>query len=362
MNYLKQLDSLRAFAVLAVMIHHFSPLPAIKALSLGTKGVDLFFVLSGFLITTILLNSKVAVDNNQTTVVSAAKKFYFRRIMRIFPIYYLMLCVVVTFNIPSFRDSVYWHLAYLSNVYIAQLDKWPGAASHLWSLSVEEQFYLIWPWLIFWIPIKRLPSIFVGVVVLALISRVLTTVFLDFTPIQKAVSTLWNLDFFAVGALLAYGKYSGNERILRNLRKFAFWGTIVYFAIEVVTVLHPIDSMRILHNLFAAAFYMLLVNQGCKGFPGILGVLMEARPVVFVGKISYGIYLYHNFAPHFVDPLLSSVKQGTILLFIVNVMFSVIIATASWYIIESPLKNLKNRLENRKIEPTVYTVEGSTGV
>jgi peptidoglycan/LPS O-acetylase OafA/YrhL len=132
-----ELDALRAFAVMLVVWSHSTN----RAIGLtGFEGVLLFFVISGFLITHILLEARGAAP--PTTILRA---FYLRRFLRIFPIYYVVLFLTALAGVPNVRDGLAWHAAYLSNWYYAlggPLDK----AVHLWSLAVEEQFYLLWPW------------------------------------------------------------------------------------------------------------------------------------------------------------------------------------------------------------------------
>jgi peptidoglycan/LPS O-acetylase OafA/YrhL len=159
---LPELDSLRAFAVLAVVWSHSSN---INIGISGFQGVLLFFVISGFLITGILLNARAA----EASPWSVLYAFYARRFLRIFPIYYAVLFVALAVGFPSVRDAIGWHLAYLSNWYFAYqgFDK----VSHLWSLAVEEQFYLVWPWLVLLVPSAALPWIIGATILVGPISR-----------------------------------------------------------------------------------------------------------------------------------------------------------------------------------------------
>jgi len=348
MKYMKQLDSLRAIAVIAVMIHHFIPIPAIRALALGSKGVDLFFVLSGFLITAILLQGKAQIEAQQTTLLACARQFYLRRTIRIFPIYYLTLTVAVLLNVPYFRESALWQFSYLSNMYIARIDSWPDTASHLWSLSVEEQFYLLWPWLIFLLPRNRLLATFVGVIVFAVISRIITVMLFDFSPIARAVSIFWNLDFFAAGSLLALAKTEADGHLDKGLRLFAITGSVLFLGLEAARLLGLNTGFSVVKATLAAALYLLIINTASSGFKGVAGKMLELRPIVYLGKISYGIYLYHNFSPLAVSALAGMVNmtlpRNSVLLFFVYLLFTVSSATFSWFLIERPLNMMKNRI------------------
>lgn len=124
-------------------------------LDLGSIGVNLFFVLSGFLITGILLESKKA---NETKSI-VLKFFYIRRSLRIFPIYYLVILLLLLFHNntgTNIRSTFPYFLSYTQNFYFFSINAWDGPLSHLWSLAVEEQFYLIWPWVILFLNKKYL--------------------------------------------------------------------------------------------------------------------------------------------------------------------------------------------------------------
>lgn len=141
MKYVPQLDGLRAIAILFVMVFHLGVFP------LGWVGVPLFFVLSGYLITTIL------VADRSKSLRDFLARFYWRRTVRIFPLYYLyVLIIAVAAILFGYSLNGYgWFLAYLGNYQIALSQDVPagGLVAHLWSLAVEEQFYLIWPFVVF---------------------------------------------------------------------------------------------------------------------------------------------------------------------------------------------------------------------
>src|SRR6185437_9158883 len=113
-HYMPQLDGLRAFAVGAVLIHHFFQPPRIGGVDLALLGVWLFFVLSGFLITGILLRSRDQIDYRGYQGGFVLRQFYVRRILRIFPLYYMVLFAAVALNLGDVRDTIFWHLAYAS--------------------------------------------------------------------------------------------------------------------------------------------------------------------------------------------------------------------------------------------------------
>ncbi|MGH7802858.1 MAG: acyltransferase family protein, partial [Candidatus Binatia bacterium] len=139
-----ELDALRAFAVtLVVWSHAVGGEVGVGALRVGGyHGVTLFFVISGFLITGILLDARAAAARAGTSAGFALRAFYARRFLRIFPVYYAVLLVTFALGFDAVREELGWHLAYLSNWHFAARGEFGISTSHLWSLAVEEQFYL----------------------------------------------------------------------------------------------------------------------------------------------------------------------------------------------------------------------------
>src|SRR5262249_36057770 len=136
-SYIPRLDSFRAIAALLIVYHHY--FAAIMPVRLNTsQGVAFFFVLSGFLITKLLLH-----DHGTTGQILG--RFYVRRTFRIFPLYYFVLILGIAVDSPGFRGSLPLSALYLTNVEMILRNDWVASASHLWTLAVEEQFYLLWP-------------------------------------------------------------------------------------------------------------------------------------------------------------------------------------------------------------------------
>jgi peptidoglycan/LPS O-acetylase OafA/YrhL len=139
LDYLPRLDGVRALAVGGVLVTHFMWfLEPIQTMELGRTGVRLFFVLSGFLITRILLDYR-----SRMSVGEAARHFYWRRFLRLAPPFYLAVTVALILNLANMREDWPWHVFYLSNFLLAARGS-VEPVGHLWSLAVEEQFYLVW--------------------------------------------------------------------------------------------------------------------------------------------------------------------------------------------------------------------------
>src|SRR4051812_126623 len=156
MRHMPQLDGLRALAVTAVLVHHLlDPLPGLAThFPWGLVGVRLFFVLSGFLITGLLIQA-VQTQRGSHDPAHVLKQFYIRRALRIFPIYYLVLAIAWLVGSADVHEQLPWLATYTYNVWIAHLGWFTKYFAHFWSLCVEEQFYLVWPWLLVFAPRRR---------------------------------------------------------------------------------------------------------------------------------------------------------------------------------------------------------------
>jgi peptidoglycan/LPS O-acetylase OafA/YrhL len=176
-----QLDGLRCLAVLIVIWSHWSPkYTSLFGIHLGFYGVQMFFVLSGFLITGILFDA-AGDDPSRNIGGFVLRQFYIRRFLRIFPLYYAVLVMVVLINVDTFRTTWPWHAAYLSNVHFWMVGSRGDFGGHLWSLSVEEQFYLFWPILMVFSSNKTRLAIICSAIVAAPIYREIFQI----TPLGK---------------------------------------------------------------------------------------------------------------------------------------------------------------------------------
>ncbi len=200
-SYMPQLDSLRAFAVAGVMALHYHQNS--KTGPLGVFGVRLFFVLSGFLITGILLECRSIVLDEGQSATATLTRFYIRRFLRIVPVFYLVLGLAWILGVPAARDGLVWHIGYASNFYSAHLHGWPAGVGHFWSLAVEEQFYFVWPLIICSISRRRavepcILAIIFGVVLIRIFLRPHLTYpwYLDMSPLAS-------IETLGIGSLLA---------------------------------------------------------------------------------------------------------------------------------------------------------------
>ena len=324
-----QLDGLRALAVAFVMAFHFVP-GVDRYAPLGSMGVRLFFVLSGFLITRILLESRA------WPTAHALKIFYARRALRIFPVFYLALALAAAINIGPVRQTIGWHVTYLTNVYLFDRGSWHGSISHLWSLAVEEQFYLVWPIVVLLVAKRRLPAIITAAIVAAPVSRLLVGV-----PMNSVLPTSC-LDALGAGALLALpamGQTMMGVGLTAGLPLLAVSLALRYAGLTGV----PFEVALDLGVSLSSAW---LVGRAAAGFTGVTGRCLSWRPAIYLGTISYGVYLFHGFMPYvlgrYVDGFVDMAWPARALLLTTA---TIAIASLSWRLIEKPLLALKPSLE-----------------
>lgn len=350
-NYFPQLDGLRFLAVGAVLFCHWAQdIPSLhgSAIYLGDVGVNLFFVLSGFLITGILLQSKRKnLKTGQTLVV-----FYIRRTLRIFPLYYgvLFLCYIV--KMPNERIFNLHLLTYTFNYATAMSDQDAGYMRHLWSLSVEEQFYIFFPLIVLFLKEKQLKNFFCFLIIGSIVSRGI--IYISFPDKSKAwvASVMFTpacLDCFGLGALLAFHTKNRNASLKILLKKK--WMFITSAFISMILFYMVLRSgFNIYTTLFyrfamAVFFFWLIGKAGASPFSGLPGRILTYKPIIYLGRISYGIYVFHYFMPiiasHFHIP-------GGRLLYL---PITVAIAAVSYHLYELPINNIKKHFPYQTLRP-----------
>ncbi len=210
LRFIPQLDSFRFFAVMLVLVSHWTP-KSNAYLPNGCLGVTFFFVISGYLISSNLIYLKKSIDGGSLPTDGgslptgkAFKIFYIRRTLRIFPLYFLVIFLLYLANKEIFEGKVLWYLTYLPNILFFRQKAWPGMLSHFWSLGVEEQFYLVWPLLIFTVKERWLKYLCPGIVLLSLAFKI--WLFDRYNPFfsYNDLLTMYNFDAFGIGAILAY--------------------------------------------------------------------------------------------------------------------------------------------------------------
>lgn len=353
MTYIKQLDSIRAIAVFIVIVSHWLTQSAlVKALISAQLGVNIFFVLSGFLITGILLKSRDHAEGAAAGKAPVVKNFFVRRSLRIFPIYYLTLFLLFVFASPdatSIRQSLGYYLTYTSNFYFYQIQSWDGMTSHLWSLAVEEQFYLLWPWAMLFLPKRALRPCIAAFIGVGIASSYLI-------PPENFgfVLPFSCFDAFGLGALLAYVlRYHGDSlprfyRISGVLAGLCLVVLVVSFVWHQPTLI-PSRTAQSVVTMWVIAHIVYRRKLGQYRF----GVL-DHPALVFLGRISYGLYLYHlplawdyPWLHHYVNRHLPAavLRHEYHLVFVENFVLLVALSWLSYQVIEGPILHFKKYFE-----------------
>lgn len=352
-NYMTQLDTLRTFAVAIVAWHHWGP----KSLHIGLPwyvGVNLFFVLSGFLITGILLDCRWPSLVENPHRLFSMRQFYIRRFLRIFPLYYMVLLVLFIFDIEPVRETISWHLFYGTNFYFVHHGGWHGQISHFWSLSVEEQFYIFWPLLVLFSPWKKLVPLVGGLILLSPVFRILMSLFLPSVKVPE-VLVFANFDSLGMGAMLALLRHpqthfnparwlKDHKRLIMRLSFCAY--VCIYIAYRNVWSSVWIGAWE---YTFLALFFACIVHAVSKGVRGIGGKILGFRPFLYLGKISYGLYIFHNLTVYALVPTLTMFhlpREWAMLLpvrLLILAFWTVALSALSWHLVESPINNLKRK-------------------
>jgi peptidoglycan/LPS O-acetylase OafA/YrhL len=372
-GYIRGLDGLRAIAILWVMLGHV--LPASKwnvttnyhkvfelLASAGWVGVQLFFVISGFLITKILLGGK-----GQEKQLS---NFYMRRSLRIFPVYYFTLFVLfIALPLMGFTlswlsaetENQLWFWVYLNNWIRPFIDN--KGFSHLWSLAIEEQYYLVWPFIVIFLDKKWLIRICLGMIISAPIFRFL--LFYYYAPDTDVGAraaydfTFARWDAIALGSLLAV--IVSNAVYLKWLQKY-------YLKILAVSLFLIFLELGIAHTFnsvgeggielfnqstsafacFALVFLVIWKNQ--NGFVKVL----EIPPMKLIGKYSYAMYIFHlpimvvwfkYFMPDYNGMSEMRILLQVFLNYLIIFALTFSLAAVSWQVIEHPMLRLKRHFQ-----------------
>jgi peptidoglycan/LPS O-acetylase OafA/YrhL len=304
-------DGLRAIAVCLVFVQHNAH---ITLFGPGQLGVWAFFALSGFLITGILARYRQQIEAGAGNVTAALEHFLLRRTLRIFPIYYLLLALLTAMVLAGFLPAAYkpslpFHYAYLSNFWIGAWGDWPGPFSHLWSLAVEEQFYLLFAPVLLLLPLRWH---WLACTLLAASGAAAMWAFKAGGTSQVFFLThpLTNMWVLALGAL-AWQGVGGPDAPLHRLLQGRAGAAIALLALilgvasscyrapDAWTDLGPLRyaaSALVLGACLATLVAWIACRQDSLAVR-----LLEARPLAALGKISYGFYLYHLAVPLLLD-------------------------------------------------------------
>lgn len=328
MNFRPHLDGLRFFAFLAVFLFHANN-NGEGPFAFGSDGVLLFFALSGFLITRILMQSESGAIGHDLRI------FYIRRTLRIFPLYYAALILLMIAD--KLPDST-WHLFYAYNIrmFTAQVSAGP---SHFWSLCVEEQFYLSYPLIFYFLPKGRRLT---ALVLMLLGSIALRTTLTQVYPGRQHIGALMPVaaEYLLMGAIAGYAELKGLWKL--SGRK-TFWLGIVCYLIALGTTgyaryLMTLGLPRLDRDLKAASFALMVYGLWTI-VDGPEQRFFGWKPFSWLGKISYGLYVFHAFAIAAASRLEGRLPHAVLV--VTAFVLTVLVSSASWYIYEERINGLK---------------------
>jgi peptidoglycan/LPS O-acetylase OafA/YrhL len=363
--HIPALDGLRGLAIVLVLLFHFVPLGGGTTTigwvtkcfaALGWCGVDLFFVLSGFLITGILFDAKGSEHY--------FRNFYMRRVLRIFPLYFGVL-ILIFMIIPLWRPMTsyddqrlvanqQWLWLYAANIPPAMTNNWPLSSnwvrlSHFWSLAVEEHFYLVWPAVVFLYSRKTLMKICAALMVAGLICRTLAYFYIN--HLAAYALTPCRMDELALGALI--GLASKGAGGIKELVRGAKWvAGISAIALAIIWSRQKESLNYTLSMSVVSIFFGAVLVLGVNG--QIAGKLFSNPVMRFFGKYSYGIYVFHwMLAPFFNEVfgyeklirMTGSRVAGVGLSTAIAITISTAVGMLSWHLFEKHMLKLKRYFE-----------------
>jgi peptidoglycan/LPS O-acetylase OafA/YrhL len=334
-SYRSDIDGLRAIAVLLVVFHHAFP----QILPGGFIGVDLFFVISGFLITKIIFQN---LENNRFSFLD----FYARRVKRIFPALILVLLACLVYGWFSLLPADYKQLGkhtFAGAAFVSNFAFWYESGYfdsdsklkpllHLWSLGIEEQYYIFWP-LIAWLAWKKKVNLLKVCFALLLVSLIANLVIVRSNPTAaffSPVSRFWEL---LIGSVLAYMKLhlsAINDARRSNL--FAWLGLCLL--IVGVVLIHPERSFPGFWALLTTLSAYFIISAGQQAW--VNRIILSNRLFVWIGLISFPLYLWHW--PLLVFAKQSSVQEPSAQLLLLVVASSITLAWLTYRLIERPIR------------------------
>ncbi|RZJ93013.1 MAG: acyltransferase [Hymenobacter sp.] len=346
------LDVLRCFAALSVIAYHstlglqgsLSKAPA-KLLHNLPVGVDFFFLISGFLITYLLL-----VEKESTHTISLSR-FYARRILRIFPLYYLIVGLAWLIHQDEYNSINFTsYLTFTGNFWMIEHDWTVATLNPLWSLCIEEQFYLLIPLLVLALPTQKLPWLFGLIIGLSLAFRAYITITTPLNWMILYCHTLSRCDVLAIGGLLAWRHFTQPIRW-----QFPRWALVlaIGYSVLLVSVTDVYDFTSLAFATFKKYLYLApllfifcftLFNYSAKSTDSpLLGKLK--KQLNYLGKISYGLYMYHSPIIFFLDTNPQFYDHNPALRLLAIFSLTIGVSALSYALFEKQILRLRHRFE-----------------
>ena len=334
-GHIPGLDGLRAVAILMVITSHLS---LQRLYAFGAIGVDLFFVLSGFLITLLLLR-----ERDRTSTISL-RGFYIRRALRILPAYFVFLLGAFLMSCLGVFSAT-WSDWIPPLTHTTGFFETPVELAHTWSLATEEHFYLVWPLVFFLLP-NRASFLFALAVFLAgPVCRLIVRNYFA-GHVNAELSTPVRIDGIAAGCCLAFVARSG--RVPACLRSIGPGGDLVWFACVSVSLFSSVAILELTgdpqhplkHSVYALSGAVIIWISSHRT-RGPVGWALHSKPAVAIGTLSYGLYLWQQ-------PFLLANSDHWITRWPVNLLAMVVVSLASYFVVERPFLSLRNQWSARR--------------
>ena len=351
------LDGLRGVAIIAVIVYHNFP----YGNSLfGWLGVDLFFVLSGFLITRILMKSI-----QQNPKIEVLKNFYIRRALRIFPLYYLFLFVflflfptlgILKNEVLEYQENKWWFIFYIQNwLFTNNLPQNSQFLNHFWSLGVEEQYYILWPIIIFFVrKPKKLIVLLTGFLILLFVFRciVWNAHFSNFN--YTTFYTFTRFDGIIVGSLIALIVQLKKDFLLYHTATVVTGLALLNFLFYFLNRDRQLPYLAFIGYTTFASMFGILVYELTTGNNILLKKILSVSILRFLGKISYGLYMFHFPVYYFLKKVIFNFFDSTfglpviyssLITALTTTLIAVLLSIISYYLFEIQFLKLKQKFQ-----------------
>jgi peptidoglycan/LPS O-acetylase OafA/YrhL len=361
--YFPNLNGLRFIAAFLVIIHHIEQLKLLSNIScnwmgipfvviVGKLGVVLFFVLSGFLITYLLL----AEEDSFKTI--SVRKFYIRRILRIWPLYFLivilamfMLPEIHLFKLTGFeKDVIHSNFLLKLLLYAVFLPNMVSAfaivpyASHTWSIGTEEQYYLVWPVILKFFRKKRLFLMFSIMFIYLSITKSLGSHYFDFLPHKTIIIRYWssfNIDCMAIGGIYAILLFQKSRILKYLLNNYLFFFTVIAV---IILLIKGVYIPKLHFEFYSVLFGIIILNFAANRK---IKLSLENKVLTYLGTISYGLYMYHPIGIVMALSMAVAINfTSNWLIYPASLAFTIALAGISYKYYESFFLKFKTRFSN----------------
>lgn len=346
--YRPELDTLRFIAFFGVFLIHSEPstenfyinhgypiymsFVLAKLVQSGGFGVDLFFCLSSFLITSILIR-----EENRTKTINI-RSFYIRRVLRIWPLYMVGIFIFLVLLPILDGDHLSWktilEFIFFSGNWVTAFGHGDNDAAHLWSISVEEQFYILWPLLLVLFGSKNIRKMGIIIITITIVTR-FSAVFTNASPDMRWTNTVLRLDPIVVGAIIASVIPEGfSMKPIFRVIIGAIGISLPALCLSVFGLNNWYDMLTYPLVAIACGLVLIAMLQPNEG-------LLSNPITVYLGKISFGLYVYHVLAIKIGQSY--SHVLGIHGKFIIALLITILLATISYFMLEVPFLRLKER-------------------